>query len=151
MTGQGNGFQATQPPDPQQPKFSRRGRAPTPNTGHVTADEFDEAMEGVLQRLDDLYAAQEDMPKLMAAAVADGIRAAAKDRDVSSAIMDNLGDVAAERAVRATGRGLWKAVAAAWRNVGMLLLAVVLIAGALGIGPAVTFVKWAAAVVGGKS
>jgi ATP-dependent helicase/DNAse subunit B len=133
---------AEQPAEPM-PKFSRGNfrHIVTQEDDHVTTAAFEHAMGMVLDRLDEQRADQAEV-------LATAIRAVLEDKQVAKKLMTNMREAAAESAINATGRSVWRMVGAVLEKWYLALLVALIALHMLGWGPAVALVKW---MLGGKS
>lgn len=118
------------------PKFSRAAPRYQPGDDEpVTAATFEHAMGMVLDRLDEQRA---DQAEVIAAA----IRAVLEDKQVAKRLMNNMREAAAESAINATGRSVWRMVGAILEQWYLALIVALMVLHMLGWGPAVALVKW---------
>ncbi len=124
------------------PRFSRANvkHIVTSDDDLVTAGEFQHAMGLVLDRLAEQKA---DQAEVIAAA----IRSVLADKQVAKTLMSNMREAAAESAINATGRGVWRMVGGILEKSYLVALLALFALHTMGWGPAVALVK---AVVGGK-
>lgn len=126
------------------PKFSRRGQAPTQlhqrpdGATHVTRAEFADSMEQLLERLDDIKAAQEALPHQLAQALAEALRDVIQEPETAEVLVVNIRRAATRRAFEATGRGIWSAITALFQKWLLVLMVLFVLAGAVGWAPAIT-------------
>lgn len=135
------GWQTTQPaPDDAPAKFSRRANfnhlSSYNESGHITQAEFDECFGNVLDRLDDIKVAQQDMPKHIATAMAAAMRDVLREPETAKALMANMRSAATEQAVNATGRGVLAVLKSIMQKWLLIALVLFMLAGVAGWGPA---------------
>lgn len=122
--------------DEDMPRFSRAPHRPMPgDEDPVTSAEFHLAMGMVLDRLAEQKADQAD-------ALATAIRSVLEDKQVAKHLMNNMREAAAESAINATGRSVWRMVGAILEKWYLALLVALVVLHTMGWGPAVALVKW---------
>lgn len=124
------------------PRFSRANvkHIVTSDDDLVTAGELQHAMGLVLDRLAEQKANQ-------AETIATAIRSVLEDKAVAKKLMNNMREAAAESAINATGRSVWRMVGALLEKWYLAALVALVALHMLGWGPAVALVKW---MLGGK-
>lgn len=121
-------------PATQSQNFSRP-RAQPGDDDPVTSGEFQMAMGMVLDRLEEQKVDQ-------AAVIAAAIRSVLEDKNVAKTLMVNMREAAAESAINATGRSVWRMLSAMLERWYLVLIVGLMALHLLGWGPAVGMVKW---------